>query len=171
MTKPLHTICVWAGTALLGLSVPSWAADAPAAHASMPDISGTYELVKRVLPDRTEVLPPAIGGLYTLSHGRRNFNVFWTEKDGKPVSLSIVATYTLTGGKYCEKATFWLQNNLGKPGIGNQPPPAAKDCAAVTVTDGKVSFQPAGEPVLSFDKDSLVATNAGQFVDTWKRLR
>jgi hypothetical protein len=161
-----------AALALLGFSASMWAADAPAvgAHAATPDIAGTYELVKRVLPDGKEVLPPAIGGLYTLTHGRRNFNVFWADKDGKPVSLSVISTYTLTGGKYCEKYAFWLQNNLGKPGIGTEAPAAAKDCSPVTVNDGKVTFQPAAEPVLSFDKVGLTATNAGQFVDHWKKL-
>lgn len=173
MSTPLYKVCAWTGAALLGFSGWTWAADAPAAtaHADTPNITGTYELVKRVLPDGKEVLPPAIGGLYTVTHGRRNFNVFWTDKDGKPVSLSIVAQYTLTGGKYCEQAAFWLQNNLGKPGTSNEPPAAAKDCSPVTIKAGKVSFQPAGEPALSFDKEGLTATQAGQFVDYWKKLR
>jgi len=63
--------------------------------------------VKRVLPDGKELLPPAIAGLFTMTHGRRNFNVAWTGKDGKPASLSVVAEYTLTGGKYCQKVKFW----------------------------------------------------------------
>jgi hypothetical protein len=174
MTKPLYKVCAWAGAALLGFSGSTWAADSPAAgaHAAGLNISGTYELVKRVLPDGKEVLPPTIVGLYTLTHGRRNFNVFWTEKDGKTTSLSVISKYTLTGGKYCEKALFWLQNNLlGKPGISNEAPAAMKDCSPVTVEDGKVTFQPSGEPVLSFDKDGLTATAAGQFVDYWKKLR
>jgi hypothetical protein len=164
MDTPLGKICAWAGVALLGLATSSWAADAP-------DISGTYELVKRVLPDGKEMRPPAIGGLYTATHGRRNFNVFWTDKDGKAVSLSVVAAYTLTKDKYCEKFTFWLQNNLGTTGTSNEAPAAAKGCSAVTMKDGHISFQPAGEPVLSFDKEGLTATNAGKFVDYWKKLR
>jgi hypothetical protein len=173
MNTPLGNICAWAGAALLGLAASTWAADAPAAgaHADTPDISGTYELVKRVLPDGKEMRPPAVGGLYTATHGRRNFNVYWTEKDGKVVSLSMVGTYTLTKDKYCAQPAFWLQNNLGKPGMSSEAPAAAKQCVAVTMKDGHISFQPAGEPVLSFDKEGLTATNAGLFVDSWKKLR
>jgi hypothetical protein len=138
----------------------------------MPSIVGTYELVKRVLPDGKEILPPAVAGLYTMTHDRRNFNVAWTEKDGKPASLSLIAKYTLTGGKYCQKVTFWLQNNIGKPGMSNETPAAANECSPVTVKDGTVTFQePGGSPVLSFDKDGLTATAAGQFVDHWKKIR
>lgn len=174
MYKSIYRACAWAGAAVLGLSASTWAADAPAAgaHAATPGIVGTYELVKRVLPDGKELLPPAIAGLYTMTHGRRNFNVAWTDKDGKPGSLSVVAEYTLTGGKYCQKVKVWLQNNAGKPGFSNEVPAAANECSTVTVKDGKTTFQePAAGPVLSFDKDGLTATSAGQFVDYWKKLR
>jgi hypothetical protein len=159
---------------LLGLSGSTSVADAPASsvHAATPSVVGTYELVKRVLPEGRELLPPAVAGLYTLIHGRRNFNVAWTENDGKPASLSMIAAYTLTGGKYCQKVKFWLQNNIGKPGLSNEAPAAANDCSPVTVKDGTVTFQePGGMPVLSFDKDGLTATAAGQFVDYWKKLQ
>jgi hypothetical protein len=173
MFKSIY-VCAWAGAAVLGLSGSTLAADAPAAgaHAATPDIVGTYELIKRVLPDGKEVLPPAIAGLYTMTHGRRNFNVAWTGKDGKKGSLSIVATYTLTRGKYCQKVKFWLQNNEAKPGFSNDVPAAANECSPVTVEDGKVTFQePAGGPMLTFDKDGLTATAAGAFVDYWQKLR
>jgi hypothetical protein len=167
-------VCAWAGAALLSLSGSTSGADSPAAaaHAANPDIVGTYELVKRVLPDGTEVLPPAIAGLYTMTHGRRNFNVAWTYKNGSQGSLSIVATYTLSGGKYCQKVKAWLQNNEGKPGFSNELPAAANACTPVTVEDGKVMFQePAGGPMLTFDKDGLMSTIAGIFVDYWQKLR
>jgi hypothetical protein len=82
----------------------------------------------------------------------------------------VIAHYTLIGGKYCEKRTFWL-DNLGKAGISNEAPPPIDSCSPVTVQDGRVTFQPAGEPVLSFDTDGLTATAAGRFVDYWKKLR
>src|SRR5882724_3095834 len=102
MDIPLRKICTWAGVALLGLATSSWAAAAAAAgaRADAPDISGTYELVKRVRPD------------------------------GKAASLSIVAAYTLRKDKYCEKSPFWLQNNLGTTGTSNEAPAAAQGCSA-----------------------------------------
>jgi len=174
MNKPMYMVCAWSGAALMCVSGSAWAADAPAAsvHVATAGIVGTYELVKRVLPNGTEVLPPAIAGLYTMTSGRRNFNVAWTDKDGKPASLSLIAEYTLTGGKYCQKVKFWLQNNIDKSGISNEPPAAANDCSPVTVSSGSITFQePGGMPVLSFDKGGLTATATGQFVDHWKKLR
>ena len=46
MNKFVYVVYASAGAALLGLSGLTWAADAPAtdAHASIPDIVGTYEL-------------------------------------------------------------------------------------------------------------------------------
>jgi hypothetical protein len=172
MHRSIHV--VWASAAVLVLSASTRAADAPAAssRAATLNIAGTYELLRRVLPDGKELLPPAIVGLYTMTHGRRNFNVAWTDKDGKAGSLSVLAEYTLTGAKYCQKVWFWLQNNAVTPGFSNEVPPAANECSAVTVKDGKITFQePAGGPVLSFDKDGLTATSAGRFVDHWKKLR
>jgi hypothetical protein len=165
---------VWASAAVLGLSASTRAGDAPATslRAAPLNIVGTCELLRRVLPDGKEVLPPAIAGLYTMTHGRRNFNVAWTDKDGKAGSLSVLAEYTLTGAKYCQKVKFWLQNNRVKAGFSNEVPTAANECSPVTVKDGKITFQdPAAGPVLSFDKDGLTATAAGQFVDYWKKLR
>ena len=172
MYKSIYALCACAGVTMLAFGGSTWA-DAPGGHEQAAhDIAGTYELVKRVLPDGKELLPPAITGLFTLTHGRRNFNVAWTDKDGKPGSLSIVAKYTLTGGKYCQKVELWLQNNRDKPGFSNEAPAAANECSPVTVKDGKITFQePAGGPVLSFDKDGFTATAAGQFVDHWKKLR
>ena len=42
----------------------------------------------------------------------------------------------------------------------------------VTLKDGRIVFEPAGEGVVvSFDKDGFAATVPGQFVDHWKKLR
>jgi len=107
-----------------------------------------------------------------MTRGRRNFNVATTDKGGTSASLSLIAEHTLTGGKYCQKVKFWLQNNLGKPGPSNEVPAAANACSPVTVKDGKVTFQEPGQtPLLSFDKNGLTATVAGQFVDHWRELR
>ena len=45
-------------------------------------------------------------------------------------------------------------------------------CSPVTLKDGRIVFEPAGEGVVErFDKDGFTATAAGQFVDHWKKLR
>ena len=84
MGKSLYKACVWAGAAVLGFSGLTWIADAPAAgaHAAVSEIAGTYELVKRVMSDGKEVLPPAIGALYSMNQRRGNLNLFVKESDG-----------------------------------------------------------------------------------------
>ena len=65
-----------------------------------------------------------------------------------------------------------MKHNVGKRGVSNEAPAAAKHCSPVTLKGGKTVFEPVGEGVvLSFDKDGLTATAAGQFVDHWKKLR
>jgi hypothetical protein len=173
MNKPVYVICAWACTALSGLSGPTWAADAPAAgaHVATADIAGTYELVKRVMSDGKEILPPAISALYSMNRGRGNFNLFLKEKDGKLASESTISRYTLTADEYCEWIVFTTRNNLDKPGVSNEAPAVAKHCSPVTRKDGQIVFEPAGEGVVeSFDEDGFTATAAGQFVDHWKKL-
>jgi hypothetical protein len=137
--RSIYVVCALAAAVVLGLSGSMSAADAPAAdtNAASPEIVGTYELVRRLLPDGKEVLPPAVVGLFTMTRGFRNFNVATTGEGGTSASLSLIAEYTLTGGKYCQRVKFWLQNNLGKPGPSNEAPAAANDCSPVTVKDGK----------------------------------
>jgi hypothetical protein len=174
MRKPLYTICAWAGAALLGLAGSTWAADVltTGTHGTTRDIAGTYELVKRVMSDGKEILPPAIGALYSMNHGRGNFNLFLKDKDGTLASESTISRYTLTSGEYCEWIVFTLRNNLDKPGVSNEAPAVTQHCSPVTLKDGRIVFEPAGEGVVeSFDKDGFTATAAGQFVDHWKKIR
>lgn len=174
MKKPLYTMCAWAGAALLSFAGSTWAADASAAgaQAATPDIAGTYELVKRVMSDGKEILPPAIGALYSLNDGRGNFNLFLKEKDGKLASESTISRYTLTASEYCEWIVFTTRNNLDKPGVSNEAPMVTNHCSPITLREGRIVFEPAGEGVvLSFDKDGFTATAAGQFVDHWKKIR
>jgi hypothetical protein len=174
MRKGLYAICAWGGAALLGSAWLTWAAAARAAgeHATTPDIDGTYELVKRVMSDGREILPPAIGGLYSLSHGRGNLNLFWAQKDGRRASESTITRFTLTAGEYCEWVVFTLRNNVDQPGVSDEAPAVTNHCSAVTLQEGRTVFEPAGEGVrTSFGKDGFRATAAGEFVDHWKKLR
>ena len=169
-----NAICGWALGALLGFAGSTWAADAPVADtpASTTDIAGTYELVKRVMSDGKEILPPAIEALYSMNHGRGNFNLFVREKDGKVASESTISRYTLTASEHCEWIVFTTRNNLDKPGVSNEPPAVTNHCSPVTLKDGRIVFEPAGEGVvLSFDKNGFTAKAAGQFVDHWKKIR
>ncbi|MGA7992558.1 MAG: hypothetical protein WCC53_14055 [Thermoanaerobaculia bacterium] len=144
-----------------------------AAHAAPRDIAGTYEIVKRVTADGKEMVPPAIGGLYSMRSGRGNLNLFWKEKDGKLASESTIMRYTFTASEYCEWIVFTSRHNIDKPGVSNEAPAVTNHCSPVTVKDGKIVFEPAGEGVvLSFDRDGFSATGTTEkFVDHWKKIR
>jgi hypothetical protein len=135
------------------------------------DIAGTYELVKRVMADGQEVRPPAIVALYSLSHGRGNFNLFVKNKDGTLASESTISRYTLTAAQYCEWIVYTTRNNLDAPGVTNDVPPVADHCSRVSFKGGRMVFAPPGEGVeTSFDKSGFTAELTGQFVDHWRRI-
>lgn len=152
---------------VLGLLLPLLAQAADA-----PSIAGTYKLMTRTLPDGTTLAPPAVVGMMTFAGGFRNFNVSWKGPDGKPISLSSIAEYTLDNEKFCEAFLFRVANNLPTPGLSNDLPTGAKNCSPVTMKDGKITFQMPGEPpIATFTKDGIVATAAGQFVDHWEKIK
>ena len=162
----MNTFLRAASRAVLGLLIPLLVQ-----AADVPSIAGTYKLMKRTLPDGTTITSPAVVGLMTFTGGFRNFNVSWKGPDGKPVSLSIIAEYTLNKGEFCENFVFRAANNLPNPGLSYDVPTEAKNCSPVTMKDGKITFQMPGEPpIAAFAKDGMVATAAGQFVDHWKKI-
>ena len=48
-----------------------------------PSIEGTYQLVRRELPDGTVQLPPAVKGMITYTKEFRNFSVVWKDNEGR----------------------------------------------------------------------------------------
>jgi hypothetical protein len=143
-----------------------------AGRAQASGIEGTYRLVKRVLPDGTVVKPPAVVGFETYGHGYRNFNVKWTQADGKPASLSLTSRYELKGGQYCEQPLLWVSNNVETAGLSYTWPPAKEQCSAVKSVGGKLTFAFNGEPVVAtFDSNGFSAVAKGMFTDYWERLK
>ena len=134
-------------------------------------LEGSYRLMKRVLPGGKEVRYPDIVGFMTCTKTERNFNVMWKDAKGAPVSLSLIAAYTLSGGKYCEKPVYWMQNNMGMPGISYEWPKEKNQCAAVVSDDSGTSFDMPGEPErMRFTREGFVATAKDMWTDTWKRV-
>jgi hypothetical protein len=94
------------------------------------------------------------------------------DKDGTLASESTVSPYTLTAGEYCEWIMFTLRTDLDAPGVSNETPAVTRHRGPITLKDGRIGFEPAGEGVVErFDKDGFTATAAGQFVGHWKKLR
>ena len=143
----------------------------PAAAGDETILEGSYRLMKRVQPDGKEVRYPDIVGFMTCTKTERNFNVMWKDAKGGPVSLSLIATYTLSGGKYCEKPLYWMQNNMGMPGLSYAWPPEKSRCAEVLTDADSTSFDMPGEPErMRFTREGFVATAKDMWTDTWKRV-
>jgi hypothetical protein len=147
---------------------------APAPCAGDGDASilqGSYRLVKRVLPSGKKVKSPDIVGFMTCTKTERSFTIMWKDPKGEPVSLSLIATYTLSGGKYCEKPVYWMQNNMGMPGVRYEWPPEKSRCADVVTDADGTSFDMPGEPErMRFTRDGFIATAKDMWTDTWKRV-
>ena len=134
-------------------------------------LEGSYRLMKRVLPNGNEVSYPDIVGFMTYTKTERNFNIMWKDAKGAPASLSLIAAYTLSGGKYCEKAIYWMQNNMGMPGISYEWPKEKSRCADVATDASSISFDVPGEPErMRFTREGFVATAKDMWTDTWKRV-
>lgn len=162
------------GLVVLTCAASIWAISsrAVAAPANVSDIGGTYELTRRVMSNGDEIRPPAIVALYTMDHGRGNFNLFVKNKDGTLASESTISRYTLTAAQYCEWIVYTTRNNLDGPGLTNQAPEVTDHCTRVTSKDGQIVFAPPGEGVESrFDADGFTAIIPGQFVDHWRKVR
>lgn len=134
-------------------------------------LDATYRLVKRELAGGPTLMPPAVMGLSTYSNGVRNINVLWYTPEGKPVSVSLAATYRLTATEYVETPMFSVFNDSSS----GQPP--AYSVGGPTKTepvkrDGrKIQFTPPGAPTLVFDGDRFTATIEGVLVDHWEKIK
>jgi len=142
-----------------------------AAAAELPDLEGSYRLVKREMPDGTVRTPPEVVGFMTYAGGHRNFNVAWDDAEGKRVTLSIVATYELSDAGYCEDVEHWVATNLTEPGVSLTPPEAKKECGEVEVVEGQTRIHYPGEPVyVVATEKGFDAIAEGTFVDHWERV-
>ncbi len=156
----------------LALMVVAASAGAVAKPGVITDIAGTYSLTKRVMVDGTTISSPQIMALYTLKGGRGNFNLFLRNKDGSLASESTISRYTLDARQYCEWMLFTTRDNLDGPGFTHEPPPVENHCSPITHRAGRLEYAPAGESVtVSFGPEGFTANIAGQFTDTWARVR
>jgi hypothetical protein len=140
-------------------------------HAS-PSIKGTYRLVSRDLPDGTKQVPPNIVGLITYTTKYRNFNIYWKGANGKPVSISNIATYKLTGKEYRETNVYYLTNDeAGGKGLSyDLSPTSAASPISMKGTRLQMKLPLHDEPTVVFDGEKMTATREGAFVDHWVRV-
>ena len=136
-------------------------------------IVGSYELVSRILPDSTVIESPAIVGFFTYTETHRNFNVSWTDKDGKRVSISAISEYTLNGNEYTEKNIYYMMydESAEEPITFDFSDQSAT--SKVTKDQGGIRFKMPlhDEPEVFFKGDELVAIEPGVYEDHWKKIK
>lgn len=141
-----------------------------------PSIEGTYQLVRRELPDGTIQHPPILKGLYTYTKDFRNFSIVWIDDQGKYYSECYGARYTLTENEYAETSEYlFINDQIGGEGISYD---LASNTATspVSVKDGCVTFdlpQPFEKALsitLEFEGDNLKATGKDLFIDYWEKV-
>ena len=141
-----------------------------------PNIEGTYQLVRRDLPDGTVQLPPVLKGMLTYTKEFRNFSVVWSDEEGRFYSECYAARYTLTDAEYTETSEYLIVDDQigGKEISYDLSNVTAK--SPVTVDGGRISFalpesfERALSIVVEFDGDTLKATGKDLFVDYWEKV-
>lgn len=137
----------------------------------VPSITGTYKLMSRTLPDGSVIKPPMIAGIATFTKDMRNFNVMWTDKNGKHFSYSVFSNYKLTDKDYTESIIFGIMNDeINGKGITY----TTNQTKTVPITyDGKkLDIQmPFDPPKVTYEGNKMTATAEGQFTDYWEKVK
>jgi hypothetical protein len=81
----------------------------------------------------------------------------------------VISKYTLSDSEISEECTYYMANEGTGPKYETSP---TSGKSPVTMKDGKISFKlpTHDEPEVVFDKDGFTATQAGTFVDHWKKI-
>jgi hypothetical protein len=141
-----------------------------------PDIEGTYQLVRRELPDGTIQHPPAVKGIMTYTKEYRNFSVVWNDDTGKFYSECYVARYNLTEKEYTETSEYLIVDDQI---AGKQISYDLSDTTATSPVslDGQCirfalpqPFETALSITVEFDGPNLTATGKDLFVDYWRKV-
>jgi hypothetical protein len=142
-----------------------------------PSIEGTYQLVRRELPDGTVQSPPTLKGMITYTKEFRNFSIVWEDDKGKFYSECYVARYTLTDVEYAETSEYLIvDDQIGGKGISyDLSNTTAK--SPVSFDGGRIRFalpQPFEKvPAITveFDGANLKATGKDLFfIDYWEKV-
>ncbi len=141
-----------------------------------PSIEGTYQFVRRELPDGTVQVPPTVKGLLTYTKDFRNFSVLWQDDKGRFYSECYIARYTLTDREYTETAEYLIvDDQISGKGISYDLSGTTAS-SAVAIEGQRVSFPlpQAFETALSitaeFDGTNFTATGKDLFIDYWEKV-
>lgn len=141
-----------------------------------PSIEGTYQLVRRQLPDGTVQRPPTVRGMVTFTKKFRNFSVVWKDGKGKFYSECYVARYVLTNKEYAETSEYLIVDDQigGKEIRYDLSSTTAKSPVSVAGRRIRFALPQPFEKALSitveFDGAKLKATGKDLFTDYWEKV-
>lgn len=137
----------------------------------IPSITGTYKFVSRTLPDGTVLKPPMVNGIQTFTKDDRNFNIMWTDKDGKKFSFSVYSNYKFTDKDYTESIIFGIMNDEIS-GKGLTYTVNQTKTVPITYDGKKLEFKfPFDPPAVTFEGNKMTATAEGMFTDYWEKIK
>lgn len=132
---------------------------------------GSYTLAKRVAPDGKTLTGPEVLGFMTFTKTRRTVIMKWNGSSENPASIALIATYTLSGGKYCESVVYGVEGNLRAPGVAYDTPSAAPVCTAAISDASGLSFDVPGERLrFRVGRDGIISTTP-RWTDYWERVK
>lgn len=137
---------------------------------SVPSLEGTYILVKRELPDGSVQRAPDVIGMLTYTKEYRNFNVYWKNQSGQPVSISYIARYELSDDSYQEKSLYYRMSE----GATTELDVSGKTGTSPVMRRGnrmELTLPLYNEPRVVFEADRFTATRRGEFVDYWEQVK
>jgi len=159
-------ICIFA---FLSLGVTEWVNVNPAVFPSRISIEGTYKCSARKLADGTKVKPPNITGLLVFTEKYRQLILAWYDENGKLVSVSCIAEYTIDDTEYTERNMFYCVTNEATGSTYDMSNLSAS--SEVTAKDGTISFTLPihDKPLITVNGDHLVVKGP-EFTDYWKKV-
>jgi hypothetical protein len=166
MTEPFRRIA--SVVALAGFVLVA----SPAVLAASPKaLVGSYKLVKRVTKDGKTLEDPEVLGFLTFTKTHRTLIMKWNGGSENPASIAVIATYTLSGEKYCETAIYGVEGNLRAPGVAYDPPGTELACTAALSDASGLSFDVPNEKVrFRVGRDGIITTTP-RWTDHWERVK
>lgn len=140
-------------------------------HAQTLLRDGTWTLSKRVLPDGTVLVPPAVHGRSSTKEGANQLLVFWHTPEGKQASLSTLTKWSHTPAEMTATLILMIfDDGSGKPPMYDLS--GRSSTVPLTRVGNKFRYQhPLNAPMIETDGEKMTAKVEGVFTDHWERLR
>ena len=169
MNRNLLSLFVIFIIAFISLGITERASVNSTSYPGRINIEGTYKFSARKLSDGTKVKPPHINGLLVFTEKYRQLNLSWRDNNGKLVSVSCIAEYTIDDIEYTEKNMFYCVTNETKGSTYDISDLSAS--SDVTAKDGTISFilPTHDKPLITVNGEHLVIEKP-EYTDYWKKV-